>query len=168
MIKIVRLPTEIRDKETLAERIRENNPSLKDSNFTIDQIFEIRVGVTTYVNCIISCDIALQENLIAMGSISFGLSRCRVYEHIELLQCNNCSQYGHILINCTNKTACRKCGEEHRHTECESSDLKCVNCVIQNSLRKTDLNTAHIASHDMCYTRKERINAIKRLLSPKN
>lgn len=168
MIKIVRVPTDLRDKDLLAVKMKENNPSLADANFNVDQVFEIVVGDRAYVNCILICDIDVQESLISLGSITFGLSKCRVYEHIELLQCNNCSQSGHIGINCTNKIACRKCGDEHKHTECSSSTLKCVNCVIQNSLRKTNLGTAHNAAHDLCYSRKERINAIKKLIAPKN
>lgn len=168
MIKIVQIPTEIRDKMERAAQIRELNPSLRELNFTVEQIFEITNGGISYVNSIISCDIEVQEFFITLGSIAFGIGKCRVYEHIEILQCNNCSQYGHIAINCSNRIACRKCGEAHRHTVCESSALKCTNCVNLNNVRNTNLDTAHNAAHDLCYARRERINEIKRLITPKN
>lgn len=45
-----------------------------------------------------------------------------------ITQCYNCQQVGHTHFECKNKTACTKCGGDHRFKDCKSTKIFCVNC----------------------------------------
>lgn len=168
MVKIVRIPTETAEPELIKRELIRCNDWLKNASLDIEQVFEISIAGRTYMNCIIACDIEIQEQLTQMGTVSFGLDTCRVYEQIDVLQCNNCSRFGHIAINCVNETTCKKCAGSHKHTDCDAMEMKCVNCETANKSFGKDMKTDHNSAFDRCPMRIERINAIKNLLSSKN
>lgn len=167
MIKVVRIPSDETDKQKVKDTIATFNKWLVPDKFEVDKVFTINSGQNTYANCSISCDIETQELILSKGAISFGKSVCKTYELFEVLQCNNCSRFGHISINCPNTAACRKCGGPHRHTNCDATELKCVNCEFANITFEKNYSTNHNSAIDRCPQQLERINAIKSLALPK-
>lgn len=168
MVKIVRIPTTTTDKEEIKAEILTRNDWLTTGNFEVDQVFTIKIGETEYCNCILSCDIETQEKIVQHSNIAYGESMCKAYEQLELLQCTKCSRFGHISINCTNATSCKKCSGDHQHTLCTSTELKCTNCEIANKSFGKTYNTSHNAAFDRCPVRLERVEAIKGLILAKN
>lgn len=168
MIKFLRIPTQNTDKLQVKGEILQYNDWLAADKFEVDQVLAITIGDSSYVNCIITCDVETQEHIILRGNISFDESVCRAYEQIEILQCNKCSRFGHISLNCINKITCKKCSGDHNHNECTAAELKCVNCETANKSFGKTINTAHNAAFDRCPMRLERVEAIKRLVTSKN
>lgn len=169
LVKIVRLPTEESDKAAVKATIMESNDWLAGHNFEITQVYNISIGTqSTYTNCSIECEVETQEEILRRGAINFGDLKCRAYEQIEVMQCNNCSRLGHISMNCPGTITCRKCSENHSHNVCTSTTLKCINCDHANTAFGKAYNTAHNSAFDRCPARLERIEAIKRLVLSKN
>ena len=83
--------------------------------------------------------------------IVLGLSTCKIYDQYHVKRCNNCQSFGHYYKNCSTHTihVCAKCGCDHQTRECDSTILKCVNCV-KAGLRPEDC--AHSANDRNCKT----------------
>ncbi|GFU84409.1 putative RNA-directed DNA polymerase from transposon X-element [Trichonephila clavipes] len=65
-------------------------------------------------------------------------------------QCYNCSVFHHASQNCSMKTRCLKCGEEHRTGQCTIKEKienpTCINCNAQGLHRMTHLPQAQKGS----------------------
>lgn len=167
MVKVVRVPADDMDIDSIKAEIIRFNEWIQPESLEIVRKFEINILGMSYTNCILACDVEVQEQLVQRGAILYGMNTCRVYEQMDILQCKKCSRFGHIAINCSNVT-CRKCSGPHKHADCDSVELKCVNCEMANKSFNKDLGTNHNAALDRCPMRMERINAIKRLIMAKN
>ncbi|GFX24675.1 putative RNA-directed DNA polymerase from transposon X-element [Trichonephila clavipes] len=59
-------------------------------------------------------------------------------------QCYNCNYFHHSSLNCSIKTRCLKCGQEHRTSDCSITEKienpKCINCNA----------TGHMANWSQC------------------
>ena len=63
--------------------------------------------------------------------VTIGFSTCKVYDQYHVKRCNKCQQFGHYYKNCpdTNAQVCAKCSGNHSTRDCNSDNIKCVNCV---------------------------------------
>lgn len=75
-----------------------------------------------------------------------GCQSCRVFDLINVKPCFNCGRIGHSGKKCTNITACLKCAKKHKTIECESTVLKCTNCLYSNTTFNTKYNANHVAT----------------------
>ena len=56
------------------------------------------------------------------------------YNVPDSIQCYNCQRYGHFSGQCTHERVCGKCAStSHDTRNCDSSQLKCSNCVRNGS-----------------------------------
>jgi hypothetical protein len=65
-------------------------------------------------------------------TVQLGLLTKKVHAYIpQPLQCYRCQGFGHISARCTHTEKCRRCGENHPHSQCtviETSEKHCANC----------------------------------------
>lgn len=164
-IKIVGTPAELSD-EILLRIIRENNDWIK-SNISIIRRYQIDNGRSSYSNTIKSVDLETMKKLLKKGSIVFGLSELKVYEHVDVTQCFKCLRFGHMAKSCRSNIICRNCSEEHDSKECtQQQNLKCINCTINNSQGAT-FNSLHRATDERCPSRYWRVKGLMNFLAKK-
>lgn len=169
MLKITNLITDLTDTKLIEEQIRTANFWAAEANFGVSQSYVVHATTGTYTNAIVQCDLATQKLFLERKRIVFGLSSCRVHEHVNLISCRNCQRYAHFERNCSYPTRCKKCGENHKYEDCDSAEniIKCANCTTANRNGST-FNTRHRSSDERCPVRKERIEALKGLHLSKN
>jgi hypothetical protein len=90
--------------------------------------------------------------------IIVGWDRYRVYELFQTVRCFNCSGFRHIAKECRHNVACPKCAGSHKLSECQSSEVKCINCVTTNENLDMNFNVSHSAWHRDCPVFVRKIN----------
>lgn len=83
-------------------------------------------------------DLDTHEIILSKKSLLIGITDCKTYEMINMVQCVKCVQYGHFATECN----------------------LCANCVEANKTGRT-LNTRHRPTDGRCVIRRERIDGIK-------
>lgn len=71
-----------------------------------------------------------RKRLLALPEISLGWSTCYVEDHIRVLQCFRCWNFGHVMAECHHDPRCRRCAGAHLTRDCEGArdGLVCANC----------------------------------------
>ena len=80
------------------------------------------------------------------------------------MRCYKCNGCGHRASACKNPLTCSKCGENHEARTCNSTDIKCNNCIQKNNKFKTEYNTKHTSWDLDCLTYKNIMESIKKKL----
>jgi hypothetical protein len=145
--------SEIIEKEELVQRLKKQNESvLESADINVVTIKKNPRGVM----CLLEADQQTHESLLAVGRVLIGWDSCRVYQHIDILRCFQCSQFGHIAANCKNQLCCAKCCGDHDGLFCVSDYAKCINCVGANERLKLNLDVNHASFSLKCpsYQRK--------------
>ena len=74
---------------------------------------------------------------LILNKVRIGFSVFKAQYDIKVLQCYNCTKFGHHAANCTNKIACAKCAGEHLLKDCPNrlnkEATKYANCVKNHS-----------------------------------
>ncbi|CAG9822168.1 unnamed protein product [Phaedon cochleariae] len=109
-----------------------------------------------YVTWIIECDHEMRTDILERGRLYLGWVACQVRDHVRIVRCYNCQNYGHLASKCRNKTSCGICSKEHPTKECNKEDKKCINCKI-NKMPEEDC--AHEANDINCPTYNKRIRS---------
>lgn len=100
-IKVSRIFSDITTTDDIMHQLKDQNIWLANANISIDRIYEIDTASGIYRNLIINCDLASQLLFIQKGSVIFGFSEFRCFEHVNILQCNKCMRFGHFARECT-------------------------------------------------------------------
>lgn len=168
-IKITRIYVDTSDKIALKQQILQQNHWLTNASFEIMKTYKITAAKEPYSNIVCKTDLPTQKLLLDKDSIILGLTQCRLFEHINLLQCGNCQRYGHFKRQCALPPHCKKCSEAHPTAECPSTKFtnSCINCIVANRSGYS-FNVRHNVSDDRCPTRMERIDALKVFHASKN
>ena len=90
----------------------------------------------------LSAIVSISPNMLAtlgQRKLCIGYVKCKLYEWKSHDRCYNCQEVGHYASSCKNDIACSKCAGKHHSKNCNSVELKCVNC-LKNS--KNECNHA--------------------------
>lgn len=150
MIKIVGLSKSY-EKETLLKYIVSQNENIEHKINTFNVIV-VKKMVKKYM-AIVEINPELYKEIIEErnGRINVDWDSCRVYEHFNIVKCFNCGRYGHKAAECKNNSICLKCcSESHREKECQSSEIKCINCTINNDKLQMNLSVNHSVFSPKC------------------
>ena len=91
------------------------------------RIFNHKTSKLTSLIKIAVTDQASYKKMLASG-IRIGYRSYKVEPERKVLQCYKCQGVGHSAFHCSKNQVCLKCGGEHKHSECTSTELKCANC----------------------------------------
>ena len=101
---------------------------------------------TVRYQAIIQVDITAYNNILKNGYLIIGLDYCMVYDAVEIRRCFNCCGYHHFSKQCSQRMpTCPRCAERHVVKDCNSENLKCVNCVVLNGRQKDKVDVEHAA-----------------------
>lgn len=169
MLKITNMAIEVVDKDSIVETIKKANYWSSELVFEVIDVYSIASRNGTYKNAILKCDIPTQTAFLERQKIIFGLTTCKVHEHVNSIQCKKCQRHGHFQWNCTFTVQCKRCSEAHVIEECTVSDskAKCANCVRDNT-KGAKYNDRHRSTDHRCPSRAARLDILKGQFMSKN
>jgi len=157
-IQIVSIPTQFNtsNKEEILKNISESNEVIKQElshdKDCLQYLFSYKAKY--YKTVVLKCSPKLRTLLRKSGdAIKLCHKLCKIYDRHHVLQCSNCSKYGHSAQNCKEETSiCTFCSEDHHFKKCENKDNKslhkCYNCA--NSSDYNSQANTHNAFSDTC------------------
>jgi hypothetical protein len=152
-------------KEDLLTSIRSQNDCIsEDATVEIIKIDKSRKFKDNY-NIIVEIDPKTYGKIMEVNKLNIGWNRCRVLDHIYVIRCFKCEQYGHFAKDCKNAETCGICAESHHTKECKSEVFKCTNCV--NAVKKLNLqlDVNHPVWSDECKVYKRIESSKKRSIN---
>lgn len=122
---------DIKDDEIMQE-IKNKNLEL----FTDDDSMELIkvIKKPTSKDVVISVKSCTREKIIQNSNFVYlDFQRCHTKDHVDVLQCYKCQQFGHRANECKHdKNVCMYCSENHQTSACTSKKIKenykCYNC----------------------------------------
>lgn len=110
-----------------------------------------------FVSHVIETTPELRTKLLLKPRIFVGWASCRISDHVTVLQCFKCLNFGHKSANCKALPHCARCAGDHETLTCgeDNEELKCFNCV-QAKCESTDHSAL---DGERCSIRKRRITA---------
>ena len=107
--------------------IKKQNSELENSNISLHS--QIGINISTKYMVFKSDHVSCQK-LIDKRTANVSLTRVDMLPFIPLIQCHNCSRFGHMDKHCRFKTkGCPNCSGDHNLRECDSKDnAECTNC----------------------------------------
>ena len=112
-----------------SELSRRDKMRFKKEDFVISERFAIS---KTKDAVVLSCKESMRTAIIEKPFVFLGTRRYTLNNFIELIQCFNCSKFGHKTNRCPKKTpSCPNCAGNHSLKDCESNFTpKCSNCSL--------------------------------------
>ncbi|XP_050308407.1 uncharacterized protein LOC126744878 [Anthonomus grandis grandis] len=101
------------------------------------------------INLILEADSITHNKLLSQERVKLGWSRCRVFNHVSVLQCFNCMGFNHYGKDCKSQQICSRCSGNHSYKECRSNEKKCINC-IKSKKPNENLDVSHEALSREC------------------
>lgn len=102
------------------------------------------------IDMILELDSRSHSLLLKQGRVKLGWSRCRVFNHVSVLQCYNCMGFHHFAKDCKSNTTCSNCSGNHTYKDCNSNIVKCTNCVKAKKDKNLDIDVGHNALNRDC------------------
>lgn len=144
-IAIFNIPSEC-DTDTILDEICNQVPNT--NRYTMRTVGKMGPRNKDTYHAIIECNNDDRKKIIEKGKLYLDWSACPIKDHISILQCFKCQEFGHVAEKCTsNKPTCRFCSsQDHDSKDCPEktkADFKpqCALC------KKFSIpNTEHIAS----------------------
>lgn len=121
--------------EFVEELIRMNDEI--ETELNIDNI-QNKIKVITKKTCrnptkenwVLQAEPAIAKWFLKQETVNFDLMKVYVQEHFNLALCFKCCGFGHVAKYCNENLSCHKCGaNDHSGSDCQSMELKCVNCL---------------------------------------
>lgn len=144
-VKIVGIHKEEYDQEADILRIKivnQNNIIFGCVDDKLKIVFKYPIKDNKF-NLVIELDPVLYNKVMEVGKLNIGWNRCKVFDHLSVMRCFKCCEYGHMQKQCTNPVVCPLCAGNHEKKDCQSNDLSCKNCVISNIKYKTNDDAKH-------------------------
>jgi hypothetical protein len=162
-IKIIGMNERLSEKE-IERKLKAQNEFIMDFKpIEVLKIEESKFRKDVF-NVIIKVDPSTFNNIMEVGRVNIGWSRCRVVENIRITRCFKCSEYGHRINECQKTEKCGKCGGDHKTPECKSSKLECVNCLRAKNNLKLNLSTDHPVWSTTCHVYKRILEKRKKTI----
>ena len=112
--------------------VDQNLPDASSEDFKLIYLYPVRDGSISR-SCVVELSPALRARLMSSKKVNIKWSRCRISDHVSVLQCYKCFKFGHVAKKCKNKECCAKCGGEHLTNTCEVKEkYSCINCSCAN------------------------------------
>jgi hypothetical protein len=158
MVILKGVPADIQE-EQLTDIIINQNPN-------IAQVMEQEQDLTLHFkrnnrnprlyNAIFKTSPRVFREMVTSQKINIDHQKVHACEHLPLLQCYKCLQYGHTRKRCTSEhTNCSHCASpEHEYRQCpvwqDNTRLQCHNCTTHANKNNIRINTKHSATSATC------------------
>lgn len=114
-----------------------------------------------YGNIILEIDTDIYEKIITKGKLNIGWRKCNVFDYYNIIRCFKCNGFGHFSRECKNEESCGKCAGPHKTKDCDSEEMKCINCLKSTEKLNIPLNYNHTAFDRECICYKRVMERVK-------
>lgn len=168
MFIIKGIPKEVAN-ENLTEIIINQNPCIEKNigNQSDLSLHFVKNNKNPYLyNAVYLTTPTIFRSVVTAGRLNIDHQRVHASEHIPLLQCYSCLQYGHTRRRCSAAvTICSHCASSsHLYQNCphkiDPSKAECHNCATQNR-RNNKTSNKHSATSTKCPQMIQMINLLK-------
>lgn len=124
------IPADIDKQHFLRDLVKQNLESTNEGDVKLVYWFPIKNRRNT--SAIIEVSSEIRNRLMSQARVYLGWSSCRVADHVRVLQCYKCLNFGHIAKNCRAASdICGHCCGGHESRVCPNKNgvRKCHNCV---------------------------------------
>lgn len=161
-LKIINIEQDIfqQDSEKLTDQLKLQNGLDSDSQIKIIKKYNTSEG---HGSLILEVNPDVHKAWLINNKINLGWKQYRIYNYVDIVRCHQCWGFNHFKDKCTKKPTCRKCAGNHTEKDCDSTQLKCVNCsdyVERNKIM--DCNLAHEATNHNCQVYQRMIETKKK------
>lgn len=111
-------------------------------------------------NIVYRCSNNTLSLIVKKGMVRIDLEEYLCYDDFPLLQCFKCCAFGHTATSCTQNIACKNCGGDHNHKDCEVSKPSCINCLRAETASGIVHSGKHRATAGICPIRAERMRKV--------
>ena len=175
LFKITKLPIEM-DNEKVLEQLKKYNSCFRNLQPNQVKLFNSlsypKVGEKTVI---FQTDGQTLKTILTNRGFIIGLSFHPVSEHIILIQCTRCLEYGHKKEDCPlchvclkqhekrhcqeeQVIRCMKCTGNHLAKDCKARELRCSVCTNDKEVKRRRLPTSHRIGALSCHVRKRMEN----------
>lgn len=155
-VKIIGMSEKYSDSD-LIDLLKSQNEGIPWKQVKVLGFFENKIYKYQKYNAVLEIDNETDKHLEKLEKVNIGFDRCKISRTVHVLRCYRCGQFNHKSTDCKNKEACSKCSGEHKTSDCISSTLKCVNCMLANTTRNPKLDIQHAANNHNCPLFKKQI-----------
>ena len=130
--------TEFISKDTFLEKIKLQNPTVKDlveNKASVLEVLYIKKPAEgkSFFQVVLKVSEDVRKTIETRGNVLYyNMSALRVVDRFYVKRCNNCQNFGHFDNDCPNKVCCGFCAQEHKSSDCPVKDTegsyRCVNC----------------------------------------
>ena len=108
-------------------------------------------GVISSKKIVVKCSPRVRKYIMETnnGYVYLNLSRCKVFDRYFVKKCYHCCGFNHIAKDCPEASkppSCGKCAKPHKTQECNSTMLKCINCIRHRSGKPNN----HSSTSELC------------------
>ena len=149
------------DKQDIVKKLIERNNFLKaiDNVESKIEFLFMRPSAAKTHHLILKCEPEVRKIIHDHNDeikLAFAVYHVRDRYHVRI--CSHCQRFGHIEKDCQHKNDdpfCGNCAERHKTRDCQSSYVKCINCV-----RKKKCHTNHKVGNKHCEALRDEHNEI--------
>lgn len=165
-LKVVGFDSDYFDDDTrLISAIRKQNDKLFDETSEIQIADKKKMRGKDLHTAVLTVDVNTFKRVLTAGKIFIGWNSCKIYEHIEVMRCFKCNQFGHLARECKEEEfVCPLCADKHSMNLCRVKEdgYKCANCIRANTELKLDVDYKHCAFSLKCPVLSKQIEKRKR------
>lgn len=123
------IPVEYTSEEIMESLLQLNLPTFNRDDVKIVSLYPARQK--KHRSCIVEIKPECRKVLEKNNSVYIKWLSCSFADHISVLQCFKCLQFGHKASECRNPARCSHCAGEHTSESCQSKEInRCHNCVL--------------------------------------
>ena len=110
--------------------------------------------------CILKVSAEIRDAIMRRGNIFIDMESHEVKDHIHVIQCFHCQEYGHkkgddlCRLKDTDTTICLYCSGNHASKSCpnkkDQSKWKCINCFNSSNIAHTQNCHSHTTTSNKC------------------
>lgn len=145
----------------IIDELKKNNEEINEFEMELVTIIPKKMRGSISNDIIVEVNSNIYKNLLELGVLSLPWRECRIFEHFYLKRCFKCCGFSHIAAECKNDQCCSKCGGNHKHNNCRSNKICCVNCKTANNQYNSSLDTRHHAWSKDCAIIQRRITRLR-------
>lgn len=155
-LKIVGMSEKYSEEQLLLFLKSQNNVMCENSVCKVLKVWPTKKCSDVY-QAIVELDGETYCRVLNTGNLFVNFDNCIIYEALDLKICYKCSGLNHVQKFCNATIACPKCSLNHCISDCNSSNLRCINCV---NAKLDDCNHAALDT-SKCPTYKQKLEQYK-------
>ena len=121
------VPVELTADQIINCVVEQNLPDSSPSDYKAVYLYPLRNNNVSRT-CIIEFKPEHRARLLSNKRIKINWLRCRISDHVSVLQCFKCYKFGHVVKSCTDAACCGKCAVTHKTNLCTSKDRSGRKC----------------------------------------